>query len=113
MLFLAQTVVSCSEILGAREGGCQGAPGLGHRVLFESRGSLFFEHFFKFLSLKIVIFYIKAVLKLNQNESMWSLFLRKKCKNEKMCFDCEGVCRLPRATPKSKEKHDMFQDLLV
>ena len=46
LLFLAQTIVSCSEILGAREGGCQGAPGQGHRVLFESRGSPFFESFF-------------------------------------------------------------------
>ena len=36
MLFLAQTVVSCSENR-AREGGCQGAQGHGRRVLFELR----------------------------------------------------------------------------
>ena len=46
LLFLAQTIVSCSEILGAREGGCQGAPGQGHRDLFESRGSPFFLNHF-------------------------------------------------------------------
>ena len=57
LLFLAQTIVSCSEILGAREGGCQGAPGQGHSPLFESRGSPFLNHFVElFFLLKIMIF---------------------------------------------------------
>ena len=45
LLFLAQIVVSCSE-KRAREGGCQGAPGHGHRVLFANGGSPFFRTFF-------------------------------------------------------------------
>ena len=47
-------------------------------------------------------------------------YFLEKCKNEKVCFDCAGVCGLhvspshgaPRATPKSKKKHNIFQNLL-
>ena len=31
----------------AREGGCQGAPGYGHRDSFENGGALFLKHFFE------------------------------------------------------------------
>ena len=113
LLFLAQTVVSCSEILGAREGGCQGAPGQGHRVLFESRGSLFFESFFgaHFFTQNCDCWQ-KTVPKWSQNEVMWSLFFRKHAKTKKCvstaqaCADCMWAHPMERpGRPQNQRKN--------
>ena len=99
---------------------CPGASCRVHRVVFATRGSPFFESFFGALfSLKIVIIDKKRFQNGVRMRSCGVYFLEK-CKNEKVCFDCTGVCGLhvspshgaPRATPKSKKKHDIFQNLL-
>ena len=79
----------------AREAGCQGASGHGHRVLFANGGSPFFEQFFGTLfSPKPTIFDEKCVQNGTQNEVFWDLLFRESVKMEKCvwtapaCTDC-------------------------
>ena len=112
LLFLAQTGVSCSEILGAREGGCQGAPGQGHRDLFESRGSLFFESFVgAHFSLKILIVDKKRCQNGVRMRSCGAYFLDKMQKRKsvfrlrrRVRIACEPIPWSAQGDPKIKEK---------
>jgi len=111
--------VSCSESCFLFEqslivAGCQGAPGQGHRVLFESRGLPFFKPFVGPLSFtQNCDCWQKTVPTWSQNEVMWSLFFRKTAKTKKCvstaqaCADCMWAHPMERPRRPQNQRKNM------